>query len=101
MMMMVTTSEVWFSLFQGKNSHDDGNNQSGVVLSFSKNEPVGADPRWQFSKKLMWNCGSQKIGHRANPELWFFADCFRKPTKFLGKPTMNFNLWSLVMPQKP
>jgi hypothetical protein len=32
---------VWFSLFQGKNSHDDGNNQSGVVLSFSKNEPVG------------------------------------------------------------
>lgn len=27
MMMMVTTSEVWFSVFQRKNSHDDGNNQ--------------------------------------------------------------------------
>ncbi len=27
MMMMVTKSEVWFSVLQRKNSHDDGNNQ--------------------------------------------------------------------------
>ncbi len=73
MMMMVTTSEVWFSVFQRTNSHADGNNQCGVVLSFSKNEPRGQtqDGNSQKIKELvlMWNCGShkkKKIGQRAS-----------------------------------
>jgi hypothetical protein len=86
MMMMVTTSEVWFSVFQRTNSHADGNNQCGVVLSFSKNEPRGQtqDGNSQKIKELvlMWNCGShkkKKIGQRTNPELWFFVDNRKDP----------------------
>jgi hypothetical protein len=54
MMMMVTTSVVCFSLFQRKNSHDDGNNQCGVVLSFSKNEPVGRPKMAILKKSKNW-----------------------------------------------
>jgi hypothetical protein len=58
-----------------------------VVLSFSKNEPVGRPKMAILKKSKNWFwCGiavlkkNLKIGQRTNPELWFFGDCFRKPT---------------------
>ncbi len=110
MMMMVTTSEVWFSLFQRKNSHADGNNQCGVVwFSLFQRINPWADPRWQFSKnqriafdvELRFSQFLKKMGQRTNTELWFFADCFRKLTNCFRKPTMNLTCGVWWCPENP